>query len=47
MHNVVMPILVKDETCMEKENVGYTDQLKAILEKYGLTKICPSTCYNG
>jgi hypothetical protein len=31
MHNVVMPILVKDETWMEKENVGYTDFLKATL----------------
>jgi hypothetical protein len=46
MHNVVMPILVKEETRMDKENVGYTDHLKASLWKYGLTKIRPSTCYN-
>ena len=46
MHTVVMPILVKDETGVEKENVGYTDYLKVTLGKYGLTKIFPSTCYN-
>jgi hypothetical protein len=46
MHNVVMPILVKDERGLEKGNVGYTDHLKAAIGKYGLTKTCPSTCYN-
>jgi hypothetical protein len=46
MHNVVMPILVKDETGVEKENVGCTDHLKPTLGKYGLTKIFLSTCYN-
>ena len=31
---------------VENDSEGYVDQLKTLLEKYGITKICPSTCYN-
>jgi hypothetical protein len=47
IHNVVMPIPVKDETGVEKETVGYTDHLKATLGRYGLTRICPATATIG
>jgi hypothetical protein len=39
-------MLVKKDNEAEKDSEGYVDKVKTLLEKYGLTKICPSTCYN-
>ncbi len=39
-------MLVKEENGVEKDSEGYVDQVKTLLGKYGLTKICPSTSYN-
>jgi hypothetical protein len=46
LHNNVLPVLVKEETGVEKDSETYVDQVKVVLGRYGLTKICPSTCYN-
>jgi hypothetical protein len=46
LHNTVLPMLVKEENRVEKDSEGYVDQVKTLLEKYCLAKICPSTCYN-
>jgi hypothetical protein len=37
---------MKEENGVERDSEGYLDQVKTLLGKYGLTKICPSTCYN-
>jgi hypothetical protein len=46
LHNTVLPMLVKEDNGVEKDSEGYVDQVKPLLGKYGLTMICPSTCYN-
>ncbi len=46
LHNTVLPMLMKEENGVEKDSEGYVDQVKVLLGKYGLTKICPSMCYN-
>jgi hypothetical protein len=44
LHNTVLPMLTKEENRLEKDSEGYVDQMKILLGKYGLTKICPLTC---
>ena len=46
LHNTVLPMLMKEENGVEKYSEGYVDQVKILLGKYGLNKICPSMCYN-
>jgi hypothetical protein len=46
LHNTVLPMLVKEDIGLERESDGYVDAVRTVLGKYGLTKICPSTCYN-
>jgi hypothetical protein len=44
LHNTVLPMLVEEENGVKKDSEGYVDQVKKLLGKYGLTKICPSIC---
>jgi hypothetical protein len=44
LHNTVLPMLVKEDIGLEQESDGYVDAVRTVLGKYGLTKICPSTC---
>ena len=46
LHNTLLPVMIKEETGIEKGSDSYTEALKETLYKHGLTKICPSTCYN-
>jgi hypothetical protein len=46
LHNTMLPMLVKEDVGLEQESDGYLDTVRTVLGKYGLTKICPSSCYN-